>query len=367
VKAKGLIAAAVVLGVLVLTQTAGKHQPLQTRVGRDVTVFKQGCGILARLRLPGRHQVEIPCSHVKGEKTVLVVDVTRAVSGRAETGSVYANHTPAEVMMEAMRGRRPAVLVCDTVRASPGADAERLHEGAVEVFATDCLRCLVRSGDTELRKLAATVRNGWKVVIRGSVVGKAGDLPLVLLDGLETGAPTPGRDEPPWTVSFHHGPEEVGKLARTGRMDIQLDCPHAEGKREELTLTLREFKKVDLRLGGHPIEAEVADTPDLRSYGMQGRAGVLPDHGMWFVFERPYFARFVMKTVSFPLSIAFVRADGTITNIEKLNPGDTHMVCSQGPVLYVLEMEQGWFDGHGVEAGDRIDFPVPELPDQPAR
>ena len=47
-----------------------------------------------------------------------------------------------------------------------------------------------------------------------------------------------------------------------------------------------------------------------------------------------------MKTVSFPLAIAFIQADGTIANIELLNPDDGRIAQPRMPVIFVLEMDQ---------------------------
>jgi hypothetical protein len=82
-----------------------------------------------------------------------------------------------------------------------------------------------------------------------------------------------------------------------------------------------------------------------------------PDEGMLFYFERPLLATFVMKTVSFPIAVAFISADGVILNIEKLNPGDAQGVTSAGLVSYVLEMQQDWFDKNGVRPGGRVVIP----------
>jgi len=120
---------------------------------------------------------------------------------------------------------------------------------------------------------------------------------------------------------------------------------------------LREARVVDLKVAGHPVTAELADTPQSRSWGLQGRVGLAPDEGMLFYFERPLRPTFVMKTVSFPIAIAFISADGVILNIEKLNPGEAEGATAAGNVTYVLEMQQDWFDKNGVHPGDRVTVP----------
>jgi uncharacterized membrane protein (UPF0127 family) len=157
--------------------------------------------------------------------------------------------------------------------------------------------------------------------------------------------------EPPWTVVVWQGDTEVARFSRPGEYAVRLPCAHREGAAEAASVRLREFKVVDLEVGGHRVSAELADTPAKLSWGLQGRDGLGPDEGMLFFFERPLRPVFAMKTVSFPLSIAFVRADGTIVSVEKLSPGDRRRVTSPVPVNYALEMAQGWFESHDVAPG----------------
>jgi len=356
-KAKWLMTGGALLGVFLLAQAAKEPVALQTGVGRDVVVFKQGLGVLARICLPGRHDVVVPCGHAEDVDATLTVDVTR--SGPPAEGAVeYANCTPAEAKDLAAAGREVDVLVCDRPLAGAWAGLEAVPEGTVAAFSTaGGLRCVVPAGDAGLRELAAGVLAGRPVVVRGRLTGTADGDAVVVMDGLETGVPEPGRNEPPWRVRFLWRGEEVAMLARPGELAVELPCAHEEGAVEGLKLTLREFPVVQLDVGGRLVEAEVADTPTARSYGLQGRPELLPDHGMWFVFERPYHAVFVMKTVSFPLSIAFVREDGAIVNIEQLNPGDLRRALADEPVRFVLEMEQGWFLRHGLGPGSRVRWP----------
>jgi hypothetical protein len=78
---------------------------------------------------------------------------------------------------------------------------------------------------------------------------------------------------------------------------------------------------------------------------------------MLFCFGEPTRPTFVMKTVTFPLAIAFIREDAVIVNIERLGPGDGRYAEPPVPVGFVLEMEQGWFEQHGVAAGKKVVIP----------
>jgi uncharacterized membrane protein (UPF0127 family) len=110
-----------------------------------------------------------------------------------------------------------------------------------------------------------------------------------------------------------------------------------------------------LRVGPHPVRAEIADTPQAREYGLMQRRKLCGDCGMLFIFPlaKPY--SFWMKNTPLPLSIAFIAADGHILNIEDMRPETTDLHTAAGNALYVLEMNQGWFDRHHIKSGDHID------------
>lgn len=61
-----------------------------------------------------------------------------------------------------------------------------------------------------------------------------------------------------------------------------------------------------------------------------------------------------MRNTLLPLSIAFLADDGTVVNINDMKPMTEDSHCSQKPVRYVLEMNQGWFARKGVKAGSRL-------------
>lgn len=112
-----------------------------------------------------------------------------------------------------------------------------------------------------------------------------------------------------------------------------------------------------IRVGGVPLKVEIADTPRSRQTGLMFRERLPEDEGMLFVFKRVDYLSFWMKNTLIPLSIAFIDADGKIVQMEDMEPLDeqTHHRSAQ-PVLYALEVNQGWFERHGVHVGDRVEF-----------
>jgi uncharacterized membrane protein (UPF0127 family) len=61
-----------------------------------------------------------------------------------------------------------------------------------------------------------------------------------------------------------------------------------------------------------------------------------------------------MKNTLLPLSIAFIGDDGAVVNITDMKPLDETSHCSQKPVRFVLEMNQGWFAKKGIKAGFKL-------------
>jgi uncharacterized membrane protein (UPF0127 family) len=84
------------------------------------------------------------------------------------------------------------------------------------------------------------------------------------------------------------------------------------------------------------------------------RPSLPPNGGMLFAFEVPAQQCFWMKNTLLPLSIAFLADDGTIVNIEDMQPQSLASHCSKQPVRYALEMSQGWFAKRGIKAGAKL-------------
>jgi hypothetical protein len=115
--------------------------------------------------------------------------------------------------------------------------------------------------------------------------------------------------------------------------------------------------RVKLTAGMHIIDAQVAAAPDERMTGLMYRKEMPQNEGMLFVFEAPSQQCFWMKNTLLPLSIAFVAGDGTIVNIDEMQPQTLESHCSARPVRYVLEMNKGWFARKGIKAGARLEGP----------
>jgi uncharacterized membrane protein (UPF0127 family) len=111
---------------------------------------------------------------------------------------------------------------------------------------------------------------------------------------------------------------------------------------------------VKLTAGIHVITAEVAATDQARTIGLMHREQLAPNHGMLFVFEDKAQQCFWMRNTIVPLTIAFIEDDGTILQFADMAPKSEASHCSQRPVRYALEMEQGWFGKRGIAPGAKV-------------
>ena len=114
------------------------------------------------------------------------------------------------------------------------------------------------------------------------------------------------------------------------------------------------LSRVKLSAGMHQIDAQVAQTIEQRTTGLMHRKEMPQHEGMLFVFERPTIQCFWMKDTLLPLSVAFVADDGTVVNLADMKPLALDSHCSEKPVRFVLEMNQGWFARKGIKPGTKL-------------
>lgn len=118
--------------------------------------------------------------------------------------------------------------------------------------------------------------------------------------------------------------------------------------------TPQNLPAIALQAGMYNIRAAVARTPEQRQLGLMYRRDLAPHEGMLFVFETAAPQCFWMKDTLLPLSIAFLADDGTVINIDEMQPQTLNAHCSKQPVRYVLEMNRGWFAKRGIGPGARL-------------
>lgn len=115
-------------------------------------------------------------------------------------------------------------------------------------------------------------------------------------------------------------------------------------------------ERTPLRVGGVEVLVEVADRPEQRQQGLMNRDSLPENEGMLFVYPSERTLTFWMRNTRIPLDIAFIDRSGRIVDIQPMEPFDEEMTESRRSAMYALEMRQGWFEDHGVEVGDRVEF-----------
>lgn len=109
-----------------------------------------------------------------------------------------------------------------------------------------------------------------------------------------------------------------------------------------------------LTAGIHLITAEVAANDPARARGLMFRERLEPNHGMLFLFDAKAIQCMWMRNTLIPLSVAFIEDDGSIVNIEDMQPKTESSHCAKRPVRFALEMEQGWFSKRGIKPGAKL-------------
>ena len=105
------------------------------------------------------------------------------------------------------------------------------------------------------------------------------------------------------------------------------------------------------------VSVEIADTSASREYGLMFRRHLDEDSGMIFVFKTVEHQQFWMKNTIIPLDMIFADGDGKIVGVvSKAEPFSETPDAVDGDSQYVLEVNGGFCERHGVKAGDRLRF-----------
>lgn len=105
------------------------------------------------------------------------------------------------------------------------------------------------------------------------------------------------------------------------------------------------------------IQVEIAHTGAARQKGLMGRTELGADSGMAFLFDQPSTGGFWMKDTLIPLDIAFWMPGGQITDILHMTPCKSdpcRLYVPTRPYVGAVEVNRGFFDQHGIGAGDTV-------------
>jgi uncharacterized membrane protein (UPF0127 family) len=105
------------------------------------------------------------------------------------------------------------------------------------------------------------------------------------------------------------------------------------------------------------LTVEVARTPAQHARGLMYRVWMAEDAGMLFVFQRDSRQGFWMANTYIALDIAYIGRDGTVQEIRKGVPLSQAVLTPGEPYRYVLEVNEGWFERHGMGVGAKVVLP----------
>jgi uncharacterized membrane protein (UPF0127 family) len=109
---------------------------------------------------------------------------------------------------------------------------------------------------------------------------------------------------------------------------------------------------VKIYLGAETLDAEMAVSPQEEETGLMYRTNITDDTAMLFNLHRPMQASFWMTNCPMSLSCAYINPDGVIEEIRHLEKNDNvPVVATNNNILFVLEVNDGWFTRHNISAG----------------
>ena len=115
-----------------------------------------------------------------------------------------------------------------------------------------------------------------------------------------------------------------------------------------------DLQRMVIQAGMFQINAQIAQTPQQRQIGLMFRKEMPTHEGMLFIFDEPQKQCFWMKNTLLPLTAAFIDDEGVIVNTADMQPQRTDSHCSDKPVRFVLEMNQGWFAKKKIGKGYKL-------------
>jgi uncharacterized membrane protein (UPF0127 family) len=114
-------------------------------------------------------------------------------------------------------------------------------------------------------------------------------------------------------------------------------------------------KMVTIQVGAKTVALRVksADTPERQAGGFQcATPEEIQRHLILFDFGQEILTQFHMQNVPAPLDIAFVKADGRIFAILRMDPSPTKLYGPLGPFRYAIEAQAGFFERQGIRQGE---------------
>ncbi len=105
------------------------------------------------------------------------------------------------------------------------------------------------------------------------------------------------------------------------------------------------------------IDIEISDNEYKQQLGLMYRDTMDEYQGMLFIFPLETYRSFWMRNTILSLDIIFINSQKEIVNIHKnTTPYSESSYPSTAPAIYVVEVNAGFTDKHGIKQGDRIEW-----------
>jgi uncharacterized membrane protein (UPF0127 family) len=114
-------------------------------------------------------------------------------------------------------------------------------------------------------------------------------------------------------------------------------------------------RMVTVQVGARTLALRVktADTSDRQAGGFQcATPQEISRNLILFDFGDEIITQFHMRNVPAPLDIAFIKADGRIFSILRMDPGPTRLYGPLGSFRYALEARAGFYESQGIRQGE---------------
>jgi uncharacterized protein len=139
-------------------------------------------------------------------------------------------------------------------------------------------------------------------------------------------------------------------LLLAGAQTQDPECPRWRGAFASMPL-----KMVTVQVGAKTLALRVkaADTADRQAGGFQcATPEEIQRNLILFDFGQEILTQFHMRNVPAALDIAFIKADGSIFSILKMEPSPSNLYGPMGPFRYALEARAGFYASQGIRQGE---------------
>lgn len=111
-----------------------------------------------------------------------------------------------------------------------------------------------------------------------------------------------------------------------------------------------------IKLGSETVRLQIAALQNEMMTGLMYRRDLQPDQGMIFIYPKPDRMSFYMRNTPTPLDIGYFTSDGVLREKYAMYAFDETTVPSKSNrIQFSVEMNQGWYDQHGVKPGAQLD------------